>query len=66
MLDTGLATLGGLGILGLLGTSGICLPLPGSMPVILTLPSSMTATELAPVFFAANVRLLGIEKQVRN
>jgi hypothetical protein len=49
-----------LGSLRFLGASGICLPFPGSIPVILTLLSSMTATELAPVFFAARVRLLGV------
>ncbi len=34
--------------------------MPGSIPIILTFLSSMTATESAPVFFAANVKLLGI------
>ena len=56
--DPELGTLGGLGALRLLGSSEICLPLPGSMPVILTLLSSMTATESAPDFFATNVKLL--------
>ena len=65
-LDTVLDTLGGLGSLRFLGASGICLPLPGSIPVILTLLSSMTATESAPVFFAARVRLLAAEERVRN
>ena len=62
MWDPGSGTLGGLGGLGtlrLLGSSGICLPLPGSIPVILTLLSSMTATESAPAFFATNVKFLG-------
>src|SRR5712671_5614803 len=62
VLDTGRGTLACLGTLRPLGASGICLPLPGSMPVILTLLSSMTATESAPVFFATKVKLLEIEK----
>jgi len=62
VLDTVWKTLGCLGILRPLGASGICLPLPGSMPVILTLLLSMTATESAPVFFATKVKLLEIEK----
>lgn len=55
-----------LGGLGTLGCSGICLPLPGSIPIILAFLSSMTATESAPVFFAADVKLLGIGQGVRN
>ena len=53
-----LGALGGFGTLGFGGGSGICLPLPGSIPVILEFPSSITATESAPVFFAARVKLL--------
>jgi hypothetical protein len=59
-------TLGGLGTLLLLGSLGICLPLPGSIPIILAFLSSMTATESAPVFFAANVKLLGIGQRLRK
>ena len=50
--------LGGFETLGFGGGSGICLPLPGRIPVILAFPSSITATESAPVFFAASVKLL--------
>ena len=60
------STLGGLDSVRLLGSSGICLPLPGSIPIILTFLSSMTATESAPVFFAADVKLLEIGQRVRN
>ena len=64
--ESNLGTLGGLGTFRCLGSSGICLPLPGSIPIILAFLSSMTATESAPVFFAANVKLLGIGQGIRN